>query len=210
MFTVIIDVPRMGGVGGTEYVLYLVSGLLPWMGFGEGVMRGTTAIVENGAMVRRLPMKSDRLVIVPNITALVFAMIGMALFVLALAWRGESLAGLWLLPFALMMQFLLQLGVSWVLATLYVFLRDVIQVLGFLLSVIFYLSPILYRIPGPLEHIFVWNPLTPLLGLFRSALIGEPLPGLASIVFLLTVTFGVFSCGLWFFRRARGTMVDLI
>lgn len=209
VFTVMIRIPKFGD-GGSDYVLYLISGLLPWIGFNEGIMRGTTAIVENGAMVRRLPFKSDRLVIVPNVTAIVFSLIGLAVFILALAWRREDLSGLWLLPFALTIQFLLQLGISWVLATLYVFLRDVVQVLGFLLSIIFYLSPILYRIEGTLEHIFVWNPLTPLLGLFRSSLIGAPLPGLASIVFLLTVTFVVFSCGLWFFRRARGTMVDLI
>lgn len=210
VFTVMIDMTRLGGASGSDYVLYLISGLLPWIGFSEGVMRGTVAVVENGAMVRRLPMKSDLLVVVPNVTASVFSLIGISLFLIAMIYRGGDLSGLWLLPFAVLLQFLLQLGLSWILATLYVFLRDVVQVLGFLLSILFYLSPILYTIEGSFEHIFVWNPLTPLLGLFRSALIGAPLPGVASIVFLLTAIFALFSGGLWFFRRARGTMVDLI
>lgn len=210
VFTVMIRMPRVVGGSGSDYVLYLISGLLPWIGFSEGITRGTTAIVENGAMVRRLPLKSDLLVVVPNVTAVIFSLIGMALFLGAVIYRGEDLSMLWLLPFALGLQFLLQLGISWILATLYVFLRDVAQVLGFLLSILFYLSPILYRIEGPYEHIFVWNPLTPLLGLFRSALTGAALPGVASIVFLLVAIFVLFSGGLWFFRRARGTMVDLI
>lgn len=210
VFTVMIPVPRLPGASGSDYVLYLISGLLPWIGFSEGVMRGTTAIVENGSMVRRLPFRSELLVVVPNVTASIFSVIGIGLFAAFLLYEGRSLSGIWLLPFALLLQFMLQLGLAWVLATLHVFLRDVVQVLGFLLSIIFYLSPILYRIEGPFEHIFVWNPLTPLLGLFRSALIGAPLPGVASIVFLMTVIFALFSGGLWFFRRARGTMVDLV
>lgn len=208
VFTVMI--PRVPGASESGYVLYLISGLLPWIGFNEGVMRGTTAIVENAPMVRRLPLKSDLLVVVPNVTAMIFSLIGIGLFVAVLAARGEMSGMLWLLPFAIGLQFLLQLGLSWILSTLYVFLRDVVQVLGFVLSILFYLSPILYRIEGPFQHIFAWNPLTPLLGLFRSALTGEAIPPLASIVFLLAILFVVFSGGLWFFRRARGTMVDLI
>jgi len=82
--------------------------------------------------------------------------------------------------------------------------------LGFVLSVIFYLSPILYPVAGRFERFFIWNPMTPLLGLFRSALLSSAIPGAGSLVFLVAVAAAVFAGGLMFFRRAQPTLADLI
>lgn len=198
------------GATGSAYILFLISGLLPWLGLNEGLMRSATSIVENGAVVRRLPLRSELLVVAPNATALIFECIALAIFAAALAARGEDLRLLWLLPAALVLQLSLQVGVGLMLAAAYVFFRDLIQILGFVLSIVFYLSPILYPVTGRFERWFFWNPLTPLLGLFRSALLGAPLPDAASIVFLLTVTAVVVGIGFLFFRRAQPTLVDLI
>lgn len=203
-------IPRTPTPGTTNYALFLISGLLPWIGFNEGITRGTTAIVENAPMVRRLTFRSELLVAVPQVTAVIFELIGIGLLVLFLAFRREDLSGLWVLPFAVLVQLILQTGIALFLATLFVFFRDVIQVLGFLLSMLFYLSPILYPVQGRFENFFFWNPLTPLLGLFRSASLSAPLPDLRSVVFLLTVTVAVFAGGVMFFRRARPSLADLI
>lgn len=202
-------VPRAGGTG-AAYILFLISGLVPWLAINEGLVRSTTSIVENAAMVRRLPFQSEVLVVVPNVTAILFELIGLTVFSIFLFAQGSSLRGAWLLPFAVALQLLMQVGIGLALATLYVFFRDVIQVVGFALSVLFYLSPILYEAPPRFESFFMWNPLTPLLGLFRSALLNAPLPEAGSIVFLLAVAFSLFAAGLWLFRRAQGTLVDLI
>jgi len=78
------------------------------------------------------------------------------------------------------------------------------------LSVLFYLSPILYPVAGRFERFFAWNPMTPLVGLFRSAMLSAALPAAGSIVFLLIVAVGLFTGGLLFFRRAQATLADLI
>jgi lipopolysaccharide transport system permease protein len=207
VFTVMIPRPP-GGEG--SYVLYLISGLLPWLGISEGLMRSTPSIVENAAMVRRLPFRSELLVVVPNVSAILFELIAMVLFCVALAVEGKTLRGLWILPLALVAQLALQVGASWILAVIHVFFRDVMQLLGFVLSFLFYLSPILYSPPARFTDLFVWNAMTPLLGLFRSALLGSSLPSVSSIVFLLTVCSAVFGGGLMFFRRAQPGLADLI
>ena len=200
--------PRVGA--GEDYVFFLICGLLVWLGFNEGVIRGTTSIADNATLVRKLTFRSELLVLVPNISALLFEMIGLALFILYVALQGGTLWGLWLLPFALTLQLALQAGISWILATTHVFFRDVIQVLGFALSILFWLSPIIYRAPADWAMFFAWNPLTPLLGLFRSAVLAAPLPPAASIVFLLIVALSIFALGLGFFRRAQASLADLI
>lgn len=201
---------RAGGQG-DAYIYYLISGLIPWLGVNEGLIRSTTAIVENASLVRRLPLRSELLVVVPNVSALIFECIGLAIFLgVALVQGVVSLRFLWLLPIALFIQLTLQLGIGFFLAAFYVFFRDLTQVIGFVLSILFYLSPILYPVGGRFEKFFFWNPMTPLLGLFRGATLSSPLPDAASIVFLLIVTASVFAAGLLFFRRAQPTLADLI
>jgi lipopolysaccharide transport system permease protein len=195
---------------GGDYVFFLICGLIVWLGFNEGVIRGTTSIVENAALVRKLTFRSELLVLVPNLSALLFEVIGLALFILYVALQGRPLWDLWLLPFALVLQLALQAGLSWLLATTHVFVRDVVQVLGFALSIWFWLSPIVYPTPAEWARFFAWNPLTPLLGLFRSAVLAAPLPPASSIVFLLIVALGTFALGLGFFRRAQASLADLI
>ena len=196
--------------GGDHYIEFLIAGLLPWLAIAEGLSRSMTAIVENGPMVRRLAFKSELLVVVPNASALIFEAIGLALFVAFLMFRGGSARLIWLLPFAFLFQLSIQIGVGWLLAVTYVFFRDLAQVLGFLLSIVFYLSPILYPVSGRFATLFSWNPMTPLLGLFRSALLSAALPEIGSIVFLVVVSTALFTGGLIFFRRAQATLADLI
>ena len=193
-----------------EYIFFLISGLLPWLGINEGVIRSTTSIVENAPMVRRLAFRSELLVVVPNASALIFEVIGLILFLGFLLMRGATPRLIWLLPFALLLQFSLQVGMGWFLAATYVVFRDLLPILGFALSVAFYLSPILYPVAGRFEKFFVWNPMTPLLGLFRSAMLSASLPTVGSLVFLLVVATTMFAGGLTFFRRAQATLADLI
>ena len=209
VFTFMIPGGRAGGSGG-DYIYFLIAGLIPWLGFNEGLIRSTTAVVDNGTIVKRVPLRSELLVVVPNISAMIFECIGLAIFLVVLAGRGMSLRYVWLLPAAIGIQLALQVGVGLVLAATYVFFRDLTQILGFTLSILFYLSPILYPVGGRFAAIFFWNPLTALLGLFRSALLASPLPDVASIVFLLIVVTASLGAGLLVFRRTRPTLVDLI
>lgn len=193
-----------------HYIDFLIAGLLPWLGVNEGIIRSTTSIVENAPMVRRLAFRSELLVLVPNASAMIFESIGLSLFAGFLLIRGMPLRWVWLLPFALALQFAVQVGLGWILAASYVFFRDLMPILGFVLSVVFYLSPILYPVTARFERFFVWNPMTPLLGLFRSAMLSTALPSAGSIVYLLVVATSLFTGGLMFFRRAQGTLADLI
>jgi homopolymeric O-antigen transport system permease protein len=193
-----------------NYIFFLIAGLLPWLGVNEGVIRSTTSIVENASMVRRLAFRSELLVVVPNASAMIFETIGLMLFVAFMLIRGANIRFIWLLPFALILQFAMQVGLGWFLAATYVFFRDLLPILGFALSVVFYLSPILYPVAGRFEQFFAWNPMTPLLGLFRSAILSAALPAIGSLVFLLVVSSALFAGGLAYFRRAQGTLADLI
>jgi len=208
VFTRILSAGK--GIAGQNYPLFLISGLLPWIGFSEGVIRSVTSLTENAPLVRKLAIRSEILVVVPNVSAILFELIAIALFTVVLIFRGAGLSGLWLLPFCIAIQLGVQVGISWFLASMHVMLRDVGQIVGFVLSILFYLSPILYPATGRFENAFAWNPMTPLLGLFRSALIGSPLPAGTSVVFLVSVAATLVLGGLAFLRRLQPVLSDLL
>lgn len=211
VFTKIFEGPRIGAAEGYgNYAFFLISGLIPWIGLQEGLVRGTTSLIENGTLVRRLTFKTELLVLAPNFTALIFEIIGIGLFLGYLLLSGVALWNVWILPFALLIQLGLQAGISFALAAVQVLLRDVSQMLGFILSFVFYLSPILYAVQPEWEMVFRWNPLTPLFGLFRSAILSAPLPNPVSIVFLLVVTGAAFTGGLLLLRWLQPNLADLI
>jgi len=193
-----------------RYVYVLIAGLVPWLAINEGIMRSTTAIVDNSSIVRRLAFRSELLVIVPNITAIIFELVGLGLLATALVFTGSHAPNWWVLPFALLLQFLLQVGCGLILSVAYVFFRDLTQIVGFALSILFYLSPILYPVGGRFAALFAWNPMTPLIGLFRSAIFSAPLPAAGSIVFLLTACLVLFAAGTALFRRTQPSIVDLL
>lgn len=200
--------PRGSAPDGVSYVQFLVAALLPWLALNEGITRSATAVVDNSAIVRRLPLQSELLVVVPNASAVILEVIALLLaYIFIFAPRGIS-PHLWALPVALAAQFAIQLGVGWLVAAIYVVFRDLGQILGFLLTVIFYISPILYPASDRFAWMFAWNPITPLAGLFRSAMIATPLPPTGSIVFLFVVAGSIFAGGFLFFRRAKASLVD--
>jgi lipopolysaccharide transport system permease protein len=208
VFTFMIPVRSANGRNG--YLYFLIVGLIPWFAITEGVMRSMTSIVENAPMVRRLPLRSELLVIVPNASALFFEVVALALFTAALTFIQGWPGRLWLLPVALLLQLCLQVSVALFVSATYVFFRDLAHILGFAFSMIFYLSPILYPAAGRYQKFFAFNPLTPLFGLFRSAIIGDPLPAVGSLVLLLIVVAVAVLASFKFFRTVQRSFVDLI
>lgn len=198
------------GQGGGDYVYFLISGLVPWLGFNEGIVRGTTSVIENAQIVKRLPFRSELLVLVPSATAMVFQLVAMVIFLLLLAMTGRLNGSLWMIPIAIILQFTLQFGLSLVLAVAYVVFRDVLQLVGFGLSVLFFMSPILFDVRPDFATFFRWNPLTPLMGLYRFGTIGGALPSWGSIVYLAVFAVSATAVGLSLFRRAQSTLIDAI
>lgn len=203
-------IPMRAAGGQASYIYFLVAGLIPWLAIAEGLNRSATSIIDNSAMVKRMALRTELLVVVPNASAVLLELIGLLIALAFSAFRGGVSRYLWLLPIALLLQFGLQLGLGWMLAVMQVFFRDLAQVLGFALTIVFYLSPILYPPSPRFEVIFSWNPMTPLAGLFRSAMLASPLPSAPSIVFLLVVVASVLAFGLLVFRRAEATLADYV
>jgi ABC-type polysaccharide/polyol phosphate export permease len=202
------------GIRTGHFSVFLFSGLLPWMAFNEGVLRAATAITDNSSLVKKLRFPSELLVLAVVLAALVHEVIAGAVFLAVLAALRElTWGGLPLLLLAVPLQLALTLGLGLIVSSLHVFFRDTAQILGMALTGWFYLTPIVYPLAMVPERFQVWlrlNPLTPLVGLYRQALLGGRLslvPGTGALVAVAVV---LPCAGLFLFRRLKNAFVDEI
>lgn len=210
VFALVLRVPTQAG--GPPYGVLLFAGLMPWLAFQEGVQRATTALIDNANLVRKQRFPTELLVLAVVLSALLHQLVALGLFVVVLGVRGELVpGGLWLLPLALAVQLVLTVGLALLAATTQVFVRDLAPALGVGFLAWFYATPIVYPlrlVPAPWRTLLELNPLTPLVGLYRCALLGLPRPSLGELLVLAASAALVAALGLSLFRRLRPAFAD--
>jgi len=174
---------RLGEQAPTRAVgAFLIVGALPWMAFCDAVQRGMTSLIDAGGLLHKNPLPP---VLFTTRAVLASALIyGPLLLLVALAYmpaHGLRPALLALVPL-LGLQLLLCLVLAYVLAILAAALRDVVQLVGFLLSVGIYLSPILFPLslfPENWRWVLWLNPMTGLVQGYQQVLLQGAWPPLS-------------------------------
>lgn len=197
------------------FVVFVATVLWPWMAFQEGLMRGTQAVVQHAALVKKVPFPHELLVYAAVTATFVVQLAGYALVCALLALMGHALhwAALGWVVCWLLLLYVLTLALALGLATVQVFLRDVEQVLSQVLMVLFYATPILYPlslVPAWLQDIMRWNPLMQVLDSVRQALLfGLGSSGLKMATMAVAVAL-VFWLARKLFRRMSPYFEDMV
>lgn len=164
-----------------EYGLILLAGLAPYAVFSEVVNHAPGLVLNVPNYVRKVVFPLEILPVVSVVSALINSLIslGILLAVRLIFFRAMS-STVGLLPLAYLPLVLLCLGLSWFLASLGVYLRDLRQGISVVVQILFFMSPVLYpvtRVPEPLRVWMYFNPLTTILNGFRETLLwGEVWP----------------------------------
>ncbi len=213
VFSAVLKTPLLGQRTG-NFGVFLFCGLLPWLAVHEGLVRATTAITDNGHLIKKLRFPPEILVLAVVVTALLQQLITSALFIAILAWLGElSLPTLPLLLVALPVQLGLMVGLGSLFAAVHVFLRDTSQLLGLVLQTWFYLTPIVYpleAVPEPYRDWLRLNPLVALVELYRQAFLGPGFSRVEGLGWLAVFTVAAACAGTLLFRRLKPVFVDEI
>lgn len=190
---------------------FLVVGALPWMAFCDAISRGMSSLIENGSLLQKNPLPP-----VLFATRAVFAsaaIFGPLLVVVAFAYaplHGFELPLLAMVPL-LTAQLILCVLLGYLLAILAAALRDMVQMVSFLLSVGIYLTPILFPIhmfPAEWQWALWLNPMTGLVVGYQHVLLEGQWPP-ASTWLALLAWFAVIAVVLDIaVRRSRDQLVD--
>jgi ABC-2 type transport system permease protein len=182
------------GVGHEPYIVFLLTGLLPWMWFTGAVSDSTRAFTREAKLIRSTTIPRTiwvaRLVLSKGIE-FVASIPVLALFVVIFGATLHVESLWWLL--AIPLQAALTLGIGLLVAPLVVFFRDLERAVKLVLRFLFYASPIIYGLhdlPGELQFWGAFNPLAGIFSLYRAAFFPEQLDWFAvALSVAMTVAF---------------------
>jgi len=223
VFTIFLGRMSQGGEGDVPYPAYVYSGLLAWTLFSTGLIGASQSVVAAEAVITKtyfprllLPWAAVGASTVDFCVACLGLIVVMLWYGIAPTWQI-----LWVLPCVILVVANAG-GVGSLFAALNVQYRDFRYLIPFLVQIWMFSTPILFlraEVLAPesaanqalsLRSLLVAiNPMNGLIGFFRAAVLGGPLPwsqvGLAAILVLLVVLFGG-----WYHRRVEHSFADVI
>ena len=214
VFGVVLRSRWSGDASQSGYVLYFLAGMLPWLAFSEAAGRAPNVVLEHRTFVSKLVFPIETLPANLVIAGLITELFGLAIFLtgLLLARGAVPVAVLWL-PVILIPQILLTLGVAWILAAIGVFMRDLGQVIGLLLTLGFFLTPICYpetSLPEAAMRLMQFNPIYILVNGYRMMLLESQAPLTVQVGWLWLGSGLLAIGGYGWFHRLRKSFADVI
>jgi len=195
-----------------DYSLFLFIGLLGWIWFQTSVMSGTSSIVANRDLIRRPNFPINILPIVPLTSNLVHFLLSLPIvFVILLVTQKSLNLTVILLPLVIAVQFLFTLSLVYFLSVFQVFFRDTEHLIGVLLLLWFYLTPIFYNsaiVPEKYRPVFELNPMLHIINGYRDVLMYGQLPALGPLLLITGISVPAIYFGRQFLNRNYNRFVE--
>lgn len=206
---------RFGGDPSREgFVLYFLAGMLPWIPFSEALGRSPGVLLEHANFIKKLVFPVETLPVNLVVSGQVLQVFAIAIFLGGLLlFRGYIPATALWLPVLMLPQVLLTTGLAWLFAALGLLFRDLAQIIGYFLTLWFFLTPICYpeeSLPAAALPYISLNPFFWLVRSFREVLLQGQAPQPAPLLGLLLVSLAVFFLGYGLFHKLRRSFADLL
>jgi|MudIll2142460700_1097286.scaffolds.fasta_scaffold05157_2 ABC-type polysaccharide/polyol phosphate export permease len=196
------------------FFIYLLTGILPWFMFQDGALRGATSIVDKGHIIKKVFFPHELFPLSVVLVSCVSYIPGMILVTGGIVlWKGVHLTHLLLFCLILCVQTVLTIGVALFLASLTVYLRDVTQILSFVIQILLYSTTVLYPlkvVPEKYRGLLLLNPLTGFIESYHDLLLFDRMPGTFNLIYPFIVSFALFLIGVRVFRKLKAGFVDVL
>lgn len=215
VFGVVFQV-RWGGVGDskTMFAAVLFCGVSVFGLFADVLNRSPVLILDNVNYVKKVVFPLEILSYVAVLAATLHFFFSLAVLLLFVAFSiGVPPPSALALPLLLLPFLLVLVGLSWILAALGVYLRDLAQLTGLITTAMMFLSPVFYPItavPESYRYLLWLNPMTHVVEAFRAVLIHGQWPTLAEMALWWMAAALALSLGHAVFRRLRAGFADVL
>ena len=180
-----------------HYLIYLIAGIIPWNFFSTALNAGMNSILFNGDIIKKVYFPRIILPISSVTSCLVNFLISCCIIVIFSLFSGVGISFcLLFFPLIALIQYIFTLGVVFVLSALEIYIRDVEHIINFFVSMLFYITPILYTpdyVPDKFKILLRINPLSYLIQAYHSIFYYKQLPNMVDLGII-----GIFSIILFF------------
>jgi len=205
----------VAGQDNIDFGLILFAGLLCHGLMAEVVIGSVASITSNSQYVKKVVFPLEIISLVGLANAVFHMFLGMIILLAIFIMRGNSLEWTILLAPVVLFPFVVfLLGLSWLLSVLGVYIRDLGQVVGVMMTVLMFLCSIVFpfdRLPVELQPFVLWlNPLTIIVEELRAVVLFGQLPNWELLGLYSIGAFAMLFVGTWLFSRTRDGFADVI
>ena len=186
----------------SAYAIYLMAGTAAWGLFAEIVNRCTTVFIEYSNTLKKISFPRLCLPFIVGGSALLNHLLLLSAIAVVFLFLGHAPSLAWLV---------LPLGI--LLGLLNVFSRDVGQVIGIILPLWFWLTPVVYTassLPKRFSPMLDINPMSGMVKIYQDALLYGKFPIWENLLLPFGIATGLFLFSFWVFRRASADLVDAL
>ena len=206
----------------SPYALFLFCGLLPWNWLSSSITDGASSLLTHGALLRKILFPAEVLPAVAVFAQGVHFLLALPVLLAALLAGAFGAFGprvplgwsLVQVPFLMVLQAVLLLGIGLFLAALTVHFRDVKDLLQTVLSVLFFATPVLYTLEdlpkGRATGLLLLNPLAPLFTGWHDALFYGRFSPPETWAAAAGISIAAFAIGWAFFDRLRDSFPEAV
>lgn len=202
---------RFPGYSRLDYVVYVFCGLVPYLGFMEALTTGGLSLKQNIHLVKNVMLPIELIPVRAVIVGMATQFVSLGIVLVLVALTGSMTWRVIWLPFALGLEVLLLIGMTWILASITVALPDVTYFVNLFIFLLMFISPIAFRVdmvPENLRATLYLNPVYYMTQAFRASLLaGEPASAAVWVIYA-AMSLSVFGIGAAFFRAFKGVLVD--
>lgn len=192
VYTIVFSVIMKNGID--KFYLFLFVALVPWMFFSTSVSNGSKCIISQQDMVKKIYFPREVLPIsfvLSQFFNMLFSFI-VIFFVIIISGVGFSFKALCFLPLIMIIEFLLALGIAFLVSSVTVYFKDLEYILTIITMAWMYMTPIVYSqdmVPERFKSLYYLNPMTSIIIAYRDILYYKKIPDLNTLV--LAVIMGV-------------------
>ena len=212
VFAYVMPPPQLNEI--SNYPLFLFCGLLPWTWFATSLTESSNVLISGGNLIKKVLFPAEVLPIVTVLANMVHFFLGLpilAAFVIYYQRPVDPVELLWF-PVIVLVQLVLTTGLAMFLSALTVHFRDLKDLLGNLLTLWFFATPIIYSIEMAPPDMRWWlnlNPMTHLMRSYQEVLFFEgPLGHQKWLAALGVASVVVFLAGYFVFDRLRDSFAE--
>lgn len=207
---------RNGPIDDTPFILWLISGMIPWFYISECLSITTNSIKDNAFLVKKIVFEVSLLPIVKLCSAFIVHLFFVVFMLIMFVLYGYKPNLYWLQIFYYVFcATVMMLGVAWLTSSIVVFFNDLTQIISMVIQFGFWLTPIFWQLnmlPNSIQWIFKLNPIYYIVQGFRDTLIDrvwfweKPIQVLG--FWLLTLTILFFGSSI--FKKLRPHFADVL
>jgi lipopolysaccharide transport system permease protein len=197
-----------------HFAVFIMCGLVPYNFFSGAWQAGTTSIVDNYPLIKRVPVPREIIPVASVLATCIHLFIQIGLLFAMVFMFGLPVTRHWIwLPYIWLMEIIFVCGLSMLTSAVHVYVRDTRYVVESANTIMFWMVPIFYSftmIPAAYAELYQYNPLAALIMSLREILLEGHAPRWQLMVKLTSVSAVMFVTGLAVFRRLKSRFYDYL